>query len=60
MNILAPQKLTDTIAGLYHEFWVEGRPIGKIDEFGPVLENVLGKGLGKEVLEKVGLRCFLC
>ena len=53
VSMLAPQKLIEVITALYHAFWVERKQIGKVDVFGPVLEAVLGKDSGGEILQKV-------
>ena len=56
LSILAPERLAEAIAALYHAFFVEKRQIAKVEAFGPVLEAVLGKDLADKVLEKVCMK----
>lgn len=53
LSQIAPEKVPDAIAALYHAFWVEGQKIEKPD----VIEAVLGKAftsdLAKRVMEAV-------
>jgi 2-hydroxychromene-2-carboxylate isomerase len=52
VSLLAPQKLEDVIAALYHTFWVESKPVSKPEVYGPVIASVVGEDLGKQVMEK--------
>ena len=53
LSQIAPEKVPDAMAALYHAFWVEGQKIEKPD----VIEAVLGKAftsdLAKRVMEAV-------
>ncbi|KAK4546119.1 hypothetical protein LTR36_002256 [Oleoguttula mirabilis] len=52
--LLCPDRLTDCFSALYEAFWIERATISKPDVFGPVLADVLGEALAKQVLEKAG------
>ena len=50
-----PQKLTPCIDALYEAYWVKGVDgnMEKPEGFGPVLEQVLGKDVATEIIQKV-------
>ncbi|MCJ1247450.1 hypothetical protein MMC30_004664 [Trapelia coarctata] len=51
VSLVAPEKIEDVIAALYHAFFVELRPISKPDDFMPIVEPVLGKETAAKALE---------
>lgn len=55
VSTLHPQKLTPCIDALYEALWVKGAgaPMEKPEGFGPILEQVLGRDAGTEVIQKV-------
>lgn len=53
MNVLAPEKLSDVIAALYHVSFAERKPIDKPNDFLPVIAGILGEKGAKEIGEKV-------
>ena len=54
VNVLAPEKLSDVIAALFHISFAERKPIDKPNDFLPVIAGVLGEKGAKDVAEKVG------
>ncbi|SLM34514.1 2-hydroxychromene-2-carboxylate isomerase [Lasallia pustulata] len=49
LSQIAPEKVPDAIAALYHAFWVEGQKIEKPD----VIEAVLGKAFTSDLAKRV-------
>ncbi|KAL2057143.1 hypothetical protein ABVK25_002882 [Lepraria finkii] len=50
--LLQPEKLTETIATLYHMLFVERREIHTLELLGPVFSKILGERPAKEILTK--------
>ena len=53
MSLVAPEKLGDVIAALYHAFFVDLKPISKPEDFLPIVETVLGKEMAGQALATV-------
>lgn len=53
LTLIAPEKLPETLDAVYKAFWVERKTIQKPATLTPILEEVLGEKLAKDVMEKV-------
>jgi 2-hydroxychromene-2-carboxylate isomerase len=54
LEISSPQSIPTALDALYASFWRHGNHlIGKPEGFGPVLEEALGKGVAKDLLERM-------
>ena len=53
LSLVAPEKLADVLAALWHMSFVEGKPIHKAEHVEPVLASLIGEALTKDVLDKV-------
>lgn len=58
MSLVAPEKIGDVIAPLYHALFVENKQISTPGEFIPIVEPVLGKETAAQALEKVNFRSY--
>lgn len=59
LSLVAPEKLAHVTAALWHMSFVEGKQIHKAEHVRPVVADLLGDALTKDVLDKVSLRDLL-
>jgi 2-hydroxychromene-2-carboxylate isomerase len=50
--LLKPEKLTETIATVYHMSFAERQEIHTLDLLGPIFSNIFGENQAKEILKK--------
>lgn len=53
LSLVAPEKLADVIAALWHMSFVEGKQIHKAEHVEPMVASLIGETLTKDVLDKV-------
>ena len=53
LTLVAPERLEEAIAALYHAFFVEHRLIAKLENILPILEAALGKEVAAEAVARV-------
>ena len=53
VELLHPEKLTETFATLYHISFVERKDIHTLDLIGPIFNKLFGETQAKEILTKV-------
>lgn len=53
LSLLAPEKLADVIAALWHMSFVEGKQIHKVEHMEPVIASLVGETLARDILDKV-------
>ena len=53
LSLIAPEKLADVIAALWHMSFVEGKQIHKAEHLEPVIASLAGGTLGRDVLDQV-------
>lgn len=52
MAILQPERLSDTIAALYHMSFVERQDISTLQSLVPIFGKIFGQDTAKEILTK--------
>ena len=53
--LIQPEKLSETIATLYHLSFAERKEVHTLEMLRPVFSRIFGEGQGKEILSKVFL-----
>ena len=54
VELLNPEKLTETIAVLYHMSFAEHKEVHTLEVLGPVFERIFGENQAKKLLTKEG------